>query len=99
MWPAIEIAAYASLVLGYLLLIILAIRHRIGRGPAQRLLEVTLLLAVIWTTALGLLAVSAPSGWWSFIWHRVAEMGLVVLALLTAEFASIFVQSSPSGTR
>ena len=33
-----------ELLLGYLLLILLAIRHRIGRGPAQRLLELTLLL-------------------------------------------------------
>lgn len=98
MWFAIEIAAYASLVLGYLLLILLAIRHRIGRGPAQRLLELTLLLAVIWTAALGLLAISTPGGWWSFVWHRVAELGLVVLALLTAEFAGIFVQSSSRQT-
>jgi signal transduction histidine kinase len=98
MWFAIEIAAYASLVLGYLLLMLLAVRQRIGRGPAQRLLELTLLLAVVWTTVLGMLAVFAPGGWWSFVWHRVAEMGLVVLALLTAEFTGIFVQSSSRQT-
>ena len=48
MWSGIEIAAYTSLVLAYVLLLLWAVRHRIGHGRAQRMLEVALFLALFW---------------------------------------------------
>jgi signal transduction histidine kinase len=90
MWSYIQIAAYASLVLGYLLL--LSVRYRLGRGRVQRLLESSLVLATVWTLVLGTMDLLAPGAWWAFVWRRVAQIGLVVLALLTAEFAAAFVQ-------
>jgi signal transduction histidine kinase len=92
MWFSVQIAAYVSLVLGYLLLLALAVRHRFERGRAQRLLETILLLAAVWTVGLGLLVILAPQGWWSFVWRRTAQVGLVILALLTAGFAGAYVQ-------
>jgi signal transduction histidine kinase len=92
MWSSIQIAAYASLVLGYVLLLLLAIRYRLGRGRVQRLLESGLFLAAVWTCALGTMALLLPGAWWAFVWRRTAQIGLVVLALLTAEFAATFVQ-------
>lgn len=92
MWLWIQISAYLSLTVAYTLLLALAVRHRIERRQAQRLLETTLFLAALWTVALGLLALLAPGRWWAFIWHRTAQIGLVLLALFTAEFADAFVE-------
>jgi signal transduction histidine kinase len=92
MWSGVEIAAYTSLVLAYALLLLWTVRHRIGHGRAQRLLEATLFLAVLWILALGLPALLAQGVWWAFVWHRVAQIGLVVLAFLTADFAEAFVE-------
>jgi signal transduction histidine kinase len=95
MWVAIRYGAYVSLVLGYGLLMLLLIRQRDGRGQAQRYLEIIILLAATWTLALGVLA-SLPRGWsWPFLWHRIAQIGLIVLAFLTADFADAFVQRPP----
>jgi signal transduction histidine kinase len=95
MWEAIRYGAYVSLVLGYGLLMLLLVRHRDGRGHAQRYLEIIILLAATWTLALGVLA-SLPRGWsWPFLWHRIAQIGLIVLAFLTADFADVFVQRPP----
>jgi len=96
MWVGIQIAAYASLILGYALLLVLMVRHRTGQGRAQRLLEGTLFLAALWTIALGLMALLLPGGWWAYLWHRTAQIGLVVLALLTADFADAFVERASS---
>ena len=95
MWFTIRIAAYASLVLGYALLWLMAVRQRAGRGRAQQLLETTLLLAVLWIPALGLLMVLTTGRWWAFVWQRTAQIGLVILAVLTADFADAFVQRPP----
>jgi signal transduction histidine kinase len=92
MWFGIQIAAYTSLIVGYALLLVLAVRHRTGQGRAQKLLEGTLFLAGLWTSALGLMALLVPDGWWAFLWQRTAQIGLVVLALLTADFADAFVE-------
>ena len=92
MWLSIRIASYASLVVGYALILLLASRHRIERGPVQRWLERTLLAAGVWTLVVGLLDLFVSGGWWSFLWHRAAQVGLIVLALFTAEFAALFVQ-------
>jgi signal transduction histidine kinase len=92
MWFAIRIAACISLVLGYALLLPMAIRQRAGRGRVQQLLETILLLSALWTLGLCLLMLLTSGRWWSFLWHRIAQFGLVVLALLTADFADAFVQ-------
>lgn len=92
MWLAIQIAAYASLVLAYLLLLALAVRRRLGRGRVHRLLEDTLLVAAVWTLALGLLDLLTSGSWWAYVWQRVAQLGLVVLALLTAAYVDAFVE-------
>jgi signal transduction histidine kinase len=95
MWEAIRYVAYVGLVLGYGLLMLLLIRRRDGRGQAQRYLEIIILLAATWTLALGIVA-SLPRGWsWPFLWHRIAQIGLIVLAFLTADFADAFVQRPP----
>jgi hypothetical protein len=52
-------------------------------------------LAAVSTLALGLLAVLTSGSWWAFVWQRTAQIGLVVLALVSAEFASAFVQRPP----
>jgi signal transduction histidine kinase len=91
MWTGPQIVVYGSLILGYLFLLFLAIRHRIGRGRAQRLLEAILLLTALWTASLGLLALIPSGVWWHFVWQRTAQYGLVVSALLTAELAEAFV--------
>lgn len=88
----VEIAAYVSLFLGYLLLLLLVVRRRDGRGRAQRLLEATLILAAVWTLPLSLLALLTSGPWWGFVWHRAAQLGLVALAVLTLELAYAFLQ-------
>lgn len=95
MWTAIQIAAYAGPVLGYGLLLLLAIRNRAGREQAQRLLETTLLLAALWTLGLGLLGLLTSGRWWAFVGHRIAQTGLLVLALYTADFTDSFVHRRP----
>jgi signal transduction histidine kinase len=92
MWVWVQVAAYLGLCVGYALLLILAIQRRIERGRAQRALETALLLAMVWTAVLGLLALLAPGRWWAFVWHRTAQIGLVLLALLTAGFSDAFVE-------
>jgi hypothetical protein len=92
MWSWIQGAAYVCLVLGYVLLLLLAIRHRIRRGGAQRLLETALFGSALWTVSLGLLALLTSGTWWAFAWHRTTQVGVVMLALLTAEFADAFLQ-------
>jgi signal transduction histidine kinase len=91
MWYGVQIAAYVSLIVGYALLLLLAVRHRRQRGRPQRLLEIVLLLAGLWVIGLGALAFIAFGAWQVFAWQRSAEAGLVVLALLTAEFADAYV--------
>jgi len=92
MWYVAEIGIYAGLLLAYTVLLILAVRRRIGRGRSQRLLELALALATLWTLILGLLGILTEGSWWDYFWHRVAEIGLVILALITAEFAASFVE-------
>jgi signal transduction histidine kinase len=92
MWDGVQIAVYAGLFAGYASLLILEIRHRIERGRAQKLLEATLLLATLWTLVLASLALLTSGVWWDFAWFRVAQYGLVLLALLGAEFADAFVE-------
>ncbi len=92
MWFPIRIAVYAGLVLGYGLLLSVAVRRRLGRGRVHRLLEDTLLVAACWTLGLGLLELLTSGTWWAYVWQRVAQLGLVVLALLTAAYADAFVE-------
>ena len=86
-----QIAAYASLVLGQALVLILGIKYRVGRGRTQRLLTIVLSLALLWIVALGMLALLFTGRWWDWVWYRTAQVGLVLLALLTAELAGAFV--------
>lgn len=92
MWNGTETAAYLSLFLGYALLLVLVARQQSERGRVQKTLETLLLLATLWMLALGLLAFRTAGNWWDFVWHRVAQSGLVLLALLTADFAGAFVE-------
>ncbi|MEJ2210340.1 MAG: HAMP domain-containing sensor histidine kinase [Anaerolineae bacterium] len=92
MWLPVRIAAYTSILLAYGLLLTLAMRYRLGRGRVHRLLTVTLFVAIGWTLVLGVLDLVISGNWWAYVWHRVAQIGLVLLALLTAEFADAFVQ-------
>jgi signal transduction histidine kinase len=94
MWFGIQIAAYVSIALGYALLLFMVVRHRVGRERAQNLLETTILLAGLWTLALGIIAALSTGGWWDIVLRRVAFIGLVVLTWLTADFASAFVRRS-----
>jgi hypothetical protein len=88
----VRIAVYAGLVLAYGLLLAVAVRRRLGRGRVHRLLEDALLLAAGWSLALGILDLLASGSWWVYVWRRVAQLGLVLLALLTAAYADAFVQ-------
>jgi signal transduction histidine kinase len=94
MWFRVQIAAYVSLILGYGLVLLLAVRRRLGHGRAQRWLEVTLSLAGLWVLLLGALATFLSGTWRGFLWARAAHMGLVILAILTAEFAAAYVRRS-----
>jgi signal transduction histidine kinase len=91
-WNPGEMAFYTGLLLAYAVLLVLAVRHRIRRGRSQRLLEWALALSALWTLVLGLLAAFTAGTWWGYFWDRVAQTGLVVLALLTAGFAAAFVE-------
>lgn len=92
MWFPIRIVVYAGLVLAHGLLLSVAVRRRLGRGRVHRLLEDALLVAAGWSLALGLLDLLTSGSWWAYIWQRVAQLGLVLLALLTAAYADAFVQ-------
>jgi signal transduction histidine kinase len=92
MWIGVQIAVYAGLVLGYASLLVLEIRHRIEHGRQQRLQEAMLLLAALWTLVLALLTASTSGVWWAFAWDRVAQIGLVLLALLASDFSDAFVE-------
>ncbi len=70
-------------------------RYRAGQERIRRLLRIAVALAAAWTLALGLLAILTSGSWWAFIWQRTAQIGLVILALVGAEFASAFVQRPP----
>lgn len=87
-----EIATYAGLLLAYVVLLVLAVRHRIRRDRRQRLLAWALALAALWTLVLGLVGLLTSGPWWDYAWLRLAEIGLVLLALVTAEFAAAFVE-------
>ncbi len=97
MWLPIGIAAYAGLVLAYGWLLSVAVRRRLGRGRVHRLLEDTLLVAAVWSLALGLLDLLTSGSWWGYVWQRLAQLGLVLLALLTAAYADAFVQRRGRG--
>jgi signal transduction histidine kinase len=88
----IGIVAYAALVVAYGLLLAVAVRRRLGRGRVHRLLEDTLLVAALWSLGLGLVDLLTSGSWWAYVWQRVAQLGLVLLALLTAAYADAFVQ-------
>ena len=98
MWGYVQIAVNAGLVVGYGLLLLLAIRNRNGYGRGERLLEWLLALTALWTLALGALDLLTTGIWWSFVWQRTIQAGLVVLALFAAEFADAFMRH-PSGWR
>ena len=95
MWSIIEIEVYAGLVLGYALLLVVMSGYHGGQQRIRRLLRIAAVLAAAWTLALGLLAVLTSGPWWAFVWRRTAQIGLVILALVSAEFASAFVQRPP----
>jgi signal transduction histidine kinase len=92
MWFPVRIAVYAGLVLAYGLLLSVAVRRRLGRGRVHRLLEDALLVAAGWSLALGLLDLLTSGSWWVYVWQRVAQLGLVILSLLTAAYADAFVR-------
>jgi len=87
----VQVAAYASLIFGYTLVLVLGIRYRVGRGRTQKLLTLILSLALLWIVALGMLALLFTGTWWAWVWYRTAQVGLVLLALLTADLAGAFV--------
>ena len=91
MWIEAQLAAYASLILGHALVLVLGIRHRVGRGHMQRFLTAVLSLTLLWIVALGALAFLFTGRWWDWVWYRTMQVGLVLLAVLTAELARSFV--------
>ncbi len=95
MWHIVQSVAFASLILGYLLLLLLAIRHRAGRGRLHHFLEAQLILTLAWTAGLGVMLILAWGGWWAFVQRRLAQIGLVVLAALAVEFSDAFLGRSP----
>jgi hypothetical protein len=98
MWLYVQIAAYAGLVLGYGLLLLLAARYRNGYGRGGRSLRWLVGLTALWALGFGLLALLTAGAWWSFVERRTAQIGLVILAVLAAEFADAFMRH-PSGWR
>ena len=86
-----QMAAYASLVSGHVLVLILGIKYRVGRSRTQRLLTIVLSLALVWVVALGMLALLFTGKWWDWVWYRTAQLVLVLLALLMTELAGAFV--------
>ena len=86
-----QMAAYASLIFGYALVLFLGIRYRVGRGKAQRYLTTILSLALLLSVALAMLDLLFVGRWWDWVWYRMAQVGLVLLALLAADLAGVFV--------
>ena len=68
-WYPAEIATYTGLLLAYAGLLALAVRRRIRRDRCQRLLELALALAALWTLALGLRALNdvQVTGQWELL--------------------------------
>jgi len=91
MSTGVQIATYASLIFGYAVVLVLGIRYRVGRGPTQRLLTAVLSLALLWMVALAMLSLLFAGNWWDWAWYRTAQVGLVLLGLLTAELAQAYV--------
>ena len=89
------LAVYVGLGIGYLALLVLVVRRRNGRDAARQWLEANLALGLVWTLALSLLALLTGGNWWAWAWHRTAQIGLVVLALTTAEFSDAFAELPP----
>jgi signal transduction histidine kinase len=94
MWYRIQVVAYLSLIVGHAMLLLLVVRHRPRTRQVQHLLEADLFLAMLWVIGLGGIAVFSSGAWSRFLWYRTAQIGLVILALLTAEFANAFVRRS-----
>ncbi len=94
-WKSEWLAVYTGLGIGYLVLLVLVARRRNGRDAARRWLATNLTLGLLWTLSLGLLAALATDNWWDWAWHRTAQIGLVVLALTTAEFSDAFAELPP----
>ena len=94
MSTGVQIATYTSLILGYAVVLVLGIRYRVGRGPTQRLLTAVLSLALLWIVALAMLSLLFAGNWWDWVWYRTAQVGLVLLGLLTAELAQAYVGQS-----
>lgn len=90
MWLQVQVAIYASLVSGYALLLFLGIRYRVGRTGAQRYLTVVLSLALALILALAVLDLLFDGRWWAWVWYRTAQVGLVLLLLLTADMTGVF---------
>lgn len=89
----VRIVAYVGLAVGYALLMLLAVRHRTNGRRVRRALQGVLLANVAFALALGLVAlfVTVTDKWWSYLWQRAAEIGVVLLAVLTADLADAFV--------
>jgi signal transduction histidine kinase len=96
MWLYVQIAAYAGLVLGYGLLLLLAVRYRNGYGRGEPSLRWMVGLTALWALGLGLLSLLTGGTWWSFVERRTAQIGVVILALLAAEFADAFMRHPSS---
>jgi signal transduction histidine kinase len=92
-----QILAYAGLVLAYGWLLVLAVRRRLVRDRSQRVLEALLTVSTLWTLGLGLLEFLGSDAWWAYAWDRTAQLGLILLAAITAEFAGAFVERTTSG--
>jgi len=92
MFSMIDVEIYAGLLLGYTLLLIGVLSYRGGQKEIRLLLRIVAAMAGVWTLALGLVAILTSGSWWGFIWQRTAQIGLVLLALASAEFATVFVQ-------
>jgi signal transduction histidine kinase len=92
MWSIVDVESYAGLLLGYALLVVVAWRYTGRKERIRQPLGMAAALAAAWILAQGLLATLTSGSWWAFIWQRTAQIGLVILALVGAEFAAAFVQ-------
>ncbi len=91
MLTEVQVAAYAVLIFGYALVLALGIRYRVGRGRVQRMLATILSVSLLWVVALTMLALLFADRWWGWVWHRTAQTGLVLLALLMTDLSEVFV--------
>jgi signal transduction histidine kinase len=48
-------------------------------------------LALLWIVALAMLALLFTGRWWAWVWYRTAQVGLVLMGVLTAELAHAYV--------